>query len=141
MHGSQRLSLPVANELTEVPRIVDAMREFCRHHSVSSETIDDVSIALDEVVSNVIRHGDARQFIEVRLALTPHLLEVEVEDDGRPFNPLTAPLPRFDVPAVERGPGGLGIFLTKHMMTELKYRRIHDRNVLTMRRSLSGVRP
>jgi anti-sigma regulatory factor (Ser/Thr protein kinase) len=47
-------------------------------------------------------------------------------------------MPRFDIPAVDRGPGGLGIFLTKHMMTELSYRRLNNRNILRMRRSLTS---
>jgi anti-sigma regulatory factor (Ser/Thr protein kinase) len=56
-----------------------------------------MNLALDEVVTNVIRYAhddDGRQHpIVVRLALEQDVLTAQVEDDGRAFNPLEAPAP------------------------------------------------
>jgi len=141
MNAREELSLQVTNDLGDVVRVVDVLHQLCERHEISSDTASDVSLALDEVLSNVIRHGGTDEFIEVRIALLPEAINIEVEDDGTAFNPITAPMPRFDIPAVERGPGGLGIFLTKHMMTELAYRRVNGRNILRMSRHLNGPRP
>jgi serine/threonine-protein kinase RsbW len=141
MNVREELSLRVINDLREVVRVVDVLHELCDRHAVSGDTASDVSLALDEVLSNVIRHGSPDEFIEVRMGLSPERIQIEVEDDGAAFNPITAPMPRFDIPAVERGPGGLGIFLTKHMMTELAYRRSNGRNILRMSRTINGPRP
>ena len=137
----EELVLHVTNDLREVVRVIDALHLLCDRHAISIDTAADVSLAVDEVLSNVIRHGRADEFIEVRMSITPELIRIEVEDDGTAFNPITAPMPRFDIPAVERGPGGLGIFLTKHMMTELAYRRSNGRNILRMSRNIDGPRP
>lgn len=141
MNVREELSLRVINDLREVVRVVDVLHEICDRHAISNEIASDVSLAVDEVLSNVIRHGRTDEFIEVRIGVSPDTVLVEVEDDGSAFNPITAPMPRFDIPAVERGPGGLGIFLTKHMMTELAYRRTNGRNILRMTRNIHGPRP
>jgi anti-sigma regulatory factor (Ser/Thr protein kinase) len=141
MSDREKLTLQVTNDLREVVRVVDALHQLCDRHSIATDTASDVSLAVDEVLSNVIRHGRPDEFIEVRIGVTSKAIHVEVEDDGTPFNPITAPMPRFDIPAVDRGPGGLGIYLTKHMMTELSYRRLNGRNILRMSRSIGSPRP
>jgi serine/threonine-protein kinase RsbW len=60
-------------------------------------------------------------------------MKVEVEDDGRPFNPLEAPPPDIGKPLAEREVGGLGIHLVRKMMDELEYRRENDKNLLILK--------
>ena len=48
---------------------------------------------------------------------------MEVEDDGRPFNPLEAAPPDVNSPVEDRPIGGLGIYLVRRVMDDLEYRR------------------
>lgn len=70
-------------------------------------------------MSNVISYGyDDREEhkIIVCLLMQQGKLTVEVENDGRPFNPLDAPEPDIEKPLEERTLGGLGIHLVRNVM-------------------------
>lgn len=136
MNSGERQVIKVENDVKEVARIVALADEFLDANALSEDFRADVTLALDEILSNVIRHGQAEERIQVEFAIDKGSVEFVIEDDGKAFNPLTAPMPKFDVPIEERKPGGMGIFLTKHMMSELAYRREGNRNVFTMRRAL-----
>ena len=57
-------------------------------------------------------------------------------DGGVPFDPLTRKAPDVTLSAEEREIGGLGIFLTRKLMDEVRYRREDGRNILTLRKRL-----
>ncbi len=51
--------------------------------------------------------------ILVRLGLGNEVINIEIEDDGRPFNPLKALEPDLELPLEQRSIGGLGIHLVR----------------------------
>ena len=92
-------------------------------------------VALDEVVSNVVRcSGASGLAISVRLSRDPRGATVSVSDDGRPFDPLHIPPPDLTLGADERPIGGLGILLLRKTMDGLSYRHAHGCNILTFRK-------
>jgi sigma-B regulation protein RsbU (phosphoserine phosphatase) len=98
-------------------------------------------IALDEVVSNVVRcSGASGLAITVRLSGDPRGATVSVSDDGKPFDPLRVPPPNTALSADERPIGGLGIELMRRTMDELSYRHAHGCNILSFRK-LFAARP
>ncbi|MBR4519025.1 MAG: SpoIIE family protein phosphatase [Victivallales bacterium] len=95
-------------------------------------------IALDEVVSNVVRcSGASGVALEVRFSRAPRGVMVSVSDDGKPFNPLYVPEPDTKAPLEERTPGGLGILLLRKTMDDLNYRYAHGCNILTFRKNFA----
>lgn len=125
------------NDLAELARLAEPVRDFCRSHGVDDEACHDILLAMDEAVSNTIRHGyddQAPHDIQVRVGLENRELFLEVEDDARPFNPLEAPEPDVSLPIEERPEGGLGIHLLRQLMNSMEYRRKDGRNVLRMTR-------
>lgn len=142
---SERITITLKNDLAELERMSAVVEEFGRRHRLAPTALFDLHLALDEVLTNVVSYGydDTRQHeIVVRLALpsvdgTPRI-EVEVEDDGRPFNPLEAAAPDVNAPVEERPIGGLGIYLVRRVMDDLEYRRQQGKNVLVMRKTVAG---
>ena len=57
---------------------------------------------------------------------------IEIEDDGRAFNPLDAPGPDLSASLMDREPGGLGIHLARSLMDQIFYQRVGQRNLLTL---------
>ena len=95
-------------------------------------------VALDEVVSNVVRcSGASGLAIEVRLSRDPRGATVSVSDDGKPFDPLRVPPPDTTLGADERPIGGLGMLLLRKTMDGLSYRHAHGCNILTFRKVFS----
>jgi sigma-B regulation protein RsbU (phosphoserine phosphatase) len=64
---------------------------------------------------------------------------IRFEDTGRPFNPLEQAAPDFNIPPVERKPGGLGVFLVKELMDNIEYSRIENKNILVMTKTISAI--
>ena len=54
------------------------------------------------------------------------------EDSGKPFDPLQKADPDVTLAAEDRAIGGLGIFLVKKTMDDMKYRYENGKNVLTL---------
>lgn len=95
-------------------------------------------VALDEVLSNIVRHGSGRSPIQVSLRLTGDTLEMLILDEAAPFNPLAAPVPDTKAPLDTRKVGGLGIALVRQLMDVVEYDRVADRNRLLLRRRVTS---
>jgi anti-sigma regulatory factor (Ser/Thr protein kinase) len=131
----------LVNELTEIRRLGQLVEAFTAENRLSEEVAFLVGLALDEVVTNVIRHGydDARVHeIAVRLELDEVILRAEVRDDGRAFDPLTVPPLDLDRGIDERGIGGLGVHVVRSTMDSAEYRREDGQNVLVLRKKIGG---
>ncbi|MEI9479990.1 MAG: ATP-binding protein, partial [Deltaproteobacteria bacterium] len=59
-------------------------------------------------------------------------VSLTVQDDGRPFDPLYAQAPDIHSPLAERPVGGLGIYIVRKMMDEVRYEHRGGRNILTL---------
>jgi len=129
------LSLVVRNHLRELPKMAEQVSAWCEENAVPAAAAFHVNLALDEIVSNVIRYGwnDAGEHeIHVRLSRTKDEVRIEVEDDAAPFNPLEVPAVNVNLSVEERPVGGLGIHLVRQVMDDLDYRRTEGKNVFIM---------
>ena len=72
--------------------------------------------------------------------LSAHLHEGSIvlvlTDTGKEFDPTLAPEADITLSADEREIGGLGIFLIRQIMNEVRYERIDGKNVLTLEKKL-----
>jgi serine/threonine-protein kinase RsbW len=128
-------AIVLANRLTELERVAHEVEAFGEAHGIAAKLIFNVSLALDEILTNIISYAypeGGEHVITVRLVLKGAELVIEVEDDGRPFNPLEIAPPDLEEAPEERPIGGLGLHLVRKMMDRLEYRREQDRNVLVM---------
>lgn len=142
-----------AHETVAVPgttagigRAAAAFDEFCRDRGVPPEASWRFQVALDEVLSNIVRHGykHVAGTIALTFAHDGHAVSVEVVDSGPAFDPREAPAPDTSSPLESRRPGGLGIVLAEELLDELAYERRDEHNHLKltwrMRRDEPGPR-
>jgi serine/threonine-protein kinase RsbW len=129
------LSIALTNDRHELVRLAEQVATFGAEHQIAHDTITNVNLVLDEIVSNAIKYGRTGERgggIDVSLALDGGVLTIDVSDDGIAFNPLAAEPPNLDLPIMERPVGGLGIHIVKALTQTAAYRRENDRNHLTM---------
>jgi serine/threonine-protein kinase RsbW len=126
--------------------LAEAVRSFAREQGLPEPLLRDVLLALDELVSNVIRHGGrvardgggASPRISVRLTRREDELTIEVADDAPAFDVLAQPAPQLEGPLAERPIGGLGIHLVRRLMDEVGYTREQGQNRVTLRRRIDA---
>jgi anti-sigma regulatory factor (Ser/Thr protein kinase) len=132
----EELRLTIDNDLGELARVNDRASELLAERGVEERVVYATQLALEEVLSNVIRHGfrdAARHAIELVLRVRAGGVDLQVVDDGAAFDPMQAPAAKLDVPLAERRAGGLGIHLLRAFASEIRYERVGDRNCLSLR--------
>jgi anti-sigma regulatory factor (Ser/Thr protein kinase) len=131
------LSITCPNRLAEIGKAAELIEAFGAAHGLSPEVVFNLTLALDEVVTNIISYAyddEAEHQIGIRVALDADGVSLQVEDDGRAFNPLDAPKPDVGLDIDQRPIGGLGVHLVRSLMDALEYRREGDRNIFIMRK-------
>ena len=106
---------------------------------VPAEALTDLRIALDEIVTNIVKYAyadDGPHQFTIRCELQAGALATIVEDDGVAFDPLRAPEPDLTVPSEQRRVGGLGLHFVKKLMKSVEYERVEGRNRLTLKQQL-----
>jgi len=131
MRAVETLSVPGTQP--GVLQAVHAFEDFGRAHSVPQGTAWRFLLALDEILSNVIRHGAPVSAIELTFSIEGETVAVEVVDRAAAFNPLLVPPPDTTASLEARQPGGLGIALVRGLMDETHYERRNDENHFVMR--------
>ena len=123
------------NTPTEISRIGAEVESFAREHGVAAVVQQALDLALVEWVTNIVSYGyedSAEHLVRVRLTREEDGVRVEVEDDGRMFNPLEYPPVDTSLPLAEKPVGGLGIHMIRSLMDSMEYTRRGEKNVLTM---------
>ncbi|MBO7544604.1 MAG: SpoIIE family protein phosphatase [Bacteroidales bacterium] len=119
-------------ELAAIPGFVESL-------GLSEELTQKLCLALDEAATNVVLYAyDEPGAGEVKIdaLLSEEKVSFKISDSGKPFNPLMAAEPNFDLPGAERPVGGLGIFLVKKLMDVVYYRRDRGVNILRITKNL-----
>ena len=121
-------------------RLWPALEEFARQHHLTPPALQAADLALEEHVTNVISYAyddGALHEIRIRLTLENQRIQIEVEDDGRAYDPLSRPPVDTSVPLEEKPTGGLGVHLIRTLMDEVEYQRVGGKNVLHMRKRVT----
>ena len=98
-----------------------------------------LDIVIDEIVSNIAyyAYGEKTGTVTVRIEALQKENGVQLMflDSGVPYDPLTRQDPDISAEIEERKEGGLGIFLVRKTMDDMKYEYKDGQNCLTIRKS------
>lgn len=134
------LELRITSELGGIDEVNERFNAFAGAHAVPDAARRTFNIAFDDLLNNVVSYaykGAPDQVIDVRIELAPDHLEASVSDDGPMFDPFALEAPDVGLDVEERIIGGLGVHLVRTMMDEVHYHRVHDRNVVVIRKYLN----
>jgi serine/threonine-protein kinase RsbW len=128
------LSLTIPSDLEEIAKVSDALESLMEAYGYTGEDVLDTQLAVEEAVTNIIVHGygGPEGEIVVSCRAGPDAIEIQLEDQAIPFDPLSIPDPALDQNIEDRQIGGLGIFLAKQIMSDIQYRFADGKNILTM---------
>lgn len=136
---SDDLKLVLRSTLPEVARGYQAVQVFLAAHEASPEAIQNVALAVEEVLSNLVRHGYGGLVgpMALRVGMDAVAIKIEVRDRGIHFDPREARPPQLEVPLDERASGQLGIHLVKSAVDRISYEQDGTENILTLVRDLN----
>lgn len=95
------------------------MRECLVHAGWSKKVTEEILLALDEALTNIIRHAYAGEpgKMTVWVEDDHEKMEIVLEDQGKRFDPTQVPSPELP----REKPGGLGIHFIRTIMDEMVY--------------------
>lgn len=138
MDHRRRFSAFVASGRDPRSTILEALefaRDFLPAASLDERSRIKVAIIVEELVSNSLRHGAGERDISLLLSLDDRggAVELEIEDDGEPFDPTGGPKNdmRFSGPDPHSG-GGVGLAIVHAWGEGITYSRSGGRNLLRM---------
>jgi len=119
---------------------LDAIREFAaqaaRDAGMDDSATYAVELCIDEACTNIIEHayeGIDGGEIECTCDKDDKNLTIILHDHGKSFDPSSIPFPDLNADLESRPVGGLGVFLIKKLMDEVRFEPLGEvGNVLTM---------
>jgi anti-sigma regulatory factor (Ser/Thr protein kinase) len=122
---------PTSSSLPDLRRSVAGTLD-----DLDESVVADVLLALDEAVSNAVRHGSrAGEPVVVTVESDGDWVEMTVRDGGP--TPRLPRLPAEPPPVLQTG--GRGLWLILQLVDEVRLQRIEDGTRLTMRRRVGSA--
>ena len=118
-----------------VSALLDQLEAYAAANALPPSTAYQLALVCEECAANVAMHGaegpGAATYVEITVSWADGQLHLSIEDDGRPFDPLSVQPADTGLDVDEREIGGLGIHLIRTMVPSLAYQRLESRNRLT----------
>jgi serine/threonine-protein kinase RsbW len=106
-----------------------------KEQGLGDKRVNEIRIAAEEALMNIFNYAYQGKEGDVEVACKSEYgraFIIEITDEGAPFNPLSATEPDTALDINERQIGGLGVFLMKKLMDDLRYRREDNKNILEL---------
>ena len=132
-------SIILANDISEISRLYEFVEEVGNDFELSPDIVFNLNLVLEEAVVNIINYAYPKEEHEsIYLSARMHegSIVLVLTDTGKEFDPTMAPEADITLSADDRPIGGLGIFLIRQIMNEVRYERIDGKNVLTLEKKL-----
>lgn len=140
--NTDRECLTLESKLSEITRVPPWLESLAAQHAIPSRVQFAMDLCLEEVLSNIIRHGyggESGHEIVIRYqALPDGFLTFIVEDHAPRFNPLTVPCPPVARTLEDISGGGQGIRLLKQSADTIGYEPTSNGNRLIITFILPG---
>ena len=132
-------TLELSPDEDTITRAIQGLEGIAEREGWPPRTPFGLTLSLDEALANVVSYafdpppgGDARPAIALAYRRHGDLIEVELRDNGRPYDP-TRNLPTALVTKLDDAEiGGHGIRLMRHYLHDLIYKRETAWNCLTL---------
>lgn len=124
----------ISNDVTETSFLFDRVREFGEDHGLPIQTVFDLCLIMDEMLSYVISNGfeeGQRASIGVHLGIQKGLARFKVEYLGRPLNPLDSPKIDLTLPIEDLPLDGWDIHMLRMLVDDINCESSEGKNIIT----------
>lgn len=116
--------LRVKSRTDNLSLIRDFVSENAINAGIEQSTVDKIMLAVDEACTNIIKHAyksSPEGEIILNIEFDEERFTITIIDYGKSFEPDSVPLPDLQKYYREHKVGGLGMYLMKSLMDDVKY--------------------
>ena len=130
----QNNGLVIKAKIERLPLLLNFIGNLMVKFGLSEYLQFQVQIAVEEAVTNIIKHGNLEENdkISIKCHKKDNEIEIIIEDLGKPFNPTKVKKPDLNTSHLKQDFGGLRVYFIKKYMNKVNYEFKDSKNVLTL---------
>lgn len=116
--------LRVKSKTENLSVVRDFVSENALNAGINLATVENIMLAVDEACTNIIKHAyksSPEGEIIINIEYSKNKFTITIIDYGKSFEPDRVPLPDLQKYYREHKVGGLGIYLMRSLMDDVKY--------------------
>ncbi|MCW8817891.1 MAG: ATP-binding protein [Ignavibacteriaceae bacterium] len=134
--------LRVKSKTENLSVIRDFVSEKALDAGLPMATVENIMLAVDEACTNIIKHAyksSPEGKIILNIDYDEKKFTITIIDYGKSFEPNSVPLPNLQKYYREHKVGGLGIYLMKSLMDDVKYTSVPGKyNQVLLSKNING---
>jgi serine/threonine-protein kinase RsbW len=134
--------LRVKSKTENLSVIRDFVSEKALDAGLPMGTVENIMLAVDEACTNIIKHAyksSPEGKIILNIDYDEKKFTITIIDYGKSFEPNSVPLPNLQKYYREHKVGGLGIYLMKSLMDDVKYTSVPGKyNQVLLSKNING---
>ena len=133
-------NITIINQVEQLEELAGILETVSEEWDIPMKVSLNLNLVLEELITNIIFYGyddKNEHLIYIRLYKKDNEIEIQIEDDGKEFNPLLVAEPDIDESIENRKIGGLGIHFVRKIMDDMNYRRSDGKNILTLTKNIA----
>ncbi|HSD57463.1 MAG TPA: ATP-binding protein [Methanotrichaceae archaeon] len=125
--------ITVVAKTEEIPVISEFIEKLMKTYGFDTKKIMEVQLAAEEACTNIALYAYPGRVGNIHIeAKVDDSFQLNIEDDGTPFDPTKRDAPPTQAGAEERPIGGLGIYLIKTYVDDVSYEFKEGKNILRL---------
>ena len=140
MNASDPNELTMEATLENIPAVTAFVDQRLEELDCPMKAQMQIDVAIDELFGNIARYAydpdTGPATVRVDVDQDPLAVRVTFIDQGKPYDPLAKADPDVTLSAEDRPIGGLGIFMVKKTMDDVRYEYKDGQNILTVEKRL-----
>ncbi len=133
--NSNKFNIVLQNDVKEIAKLEFIVESLSSDWNLYGKVGFNINLVVEEVVSNIIIHGEMGSDLEKKVVLDFELINnnicIQIKDNCKEFNPLDKAEKRIEGELEDMSIGGLGILFIRKLSNNLKYKRVNNNNILS----------
>lgn len=134
-------TITVTNNTNEIPALSNCIHRFCKQQKLDDEVENDLMLIIEEYFTNLTKYSfsdEQSHTIQVLLNKDAQAVQIEITDDGKPYDVSAVSMKQLKKCSAEKKPGKHGVLIIRSLADRISYHRNEDQNRCVIRYNLKS---
>lgn len=130
-----KYTMSVQASTEHLAEVRNFVAKYASEFGFKQQDVADIRLAVDEAYTNIIKHSyknDSHKSVDIQLGFNGNEFWISLLDTGESFDPSSYTEPDVRQKIKEKKRGGVGVYLIKKLMDDVKYSNKGPRNEIRM---------